>query len=65
MRNVTGAFRVAPQYRLKLKGKRVLLVDDVYTTGATARATAKVLKRAGAANVDVLTLARVVKGFVS
>ena len=65
MRNVTGAFRVAPQYRLKLKGKRVLLVDDVYTTGATVRATAKVLKRGGASGVDVLTLARVVKSFVS
>lgn len=64
-RNVTGAFRIAPQYLLKLKGKRVLLVDDVYTTGATVRATAKVLKRAGAVRVDVLTLARVVKGFVS
>jgi len=64
-RNVTGAFRIAPQHLLKLRGKRVLLVDDVYTTGATVRATAKVLKRAGVSGVDVLTLARVVKGFVS
>lgn len=43
-----------------LKGKRLLLVDDVLTTGATANACAFVLKQAGAATVDVLTLARAV-----
>lgn len=63
-RNVQGAFAVTPRHRLKLKGKRVLLVDDVYTTGATLRTAAKVLKRAGCAGVDVLVLARVVRGFV-
>jgi len=63
-RNVKGAFGVAPRHRLKLKGKRVLLIDDVYTTGATVRTAAKVLKRAGCAGVDVLVLARVVRGFV-
>jgi len=63
-RNVKGAFGVSPRHRHKLKGKRVLLVDDVYTTGATLRTAAKVLKRAGCVGVDVLVLARVVRGFV-
>ncbi|QJE74897.1 ComF family protein [Aerophototrophica crusticola] len=60
-RNVAGAFTVRPAYKERVKGKRVLLVDDVYTTGATAGECAKALLRAGAAAVDVLTLARVVK----
>jgi ComF family protein len=54
--NVQGAFRIA---RGKpLQGMRVLLVDDVVTTGATASACARVLKRAGAAHVALLALAR-------
>ena len=61
-RNVQGAFRVARKRGALLRGKRVVLVDDVYTTGATVRAAAKVLLRAGAKSVDVVTLARVVKG---
>lgn len=52
--NVTGAFAV----RNRLDGKHVLLVDDVMTTGATATACARALKRAGAARVTLLTLAR-------
>ena len=63
-RNVQGAFKPNPRQRARLKGKRVVLVDDVYTTGATLRASAKVLKRAGAVGVDVLVLARVVRDFV-
>ncbi len=55
--NVAGAFRVSN--REKLAGKRILLVDDVLTTGATAGAAAAALKRAGAKHVTVLTLARV------
>jgi len=58
-RNVLGAFRVAPN--ANLKGKTVLLVDDVVTTGATLDACARALKRAGAARVFALTLARVVR----
>jgi ComF family protein len=58
-RNVQGAFRVRRGRVNLVKGKRVLLVDDVLTTGATAEACARALKRAGAACVDVITLARV------
>ena len=55
--NLKGSFVVRrPE---QLKGKRLLLIDDVLTTGATLRAAAKVLKAAGAARVSVLTLARV------
>lgn len=60
-RNVRGAFQVPKPCRAVVKGKRVLLVDDVLTTGATASASARALKRAGAASVFVLALARVVR----
>ncbi|PIW25910.1 MAG: amidophosphoribosyltransferase [Rhodospirillales bacterium CG15_BIG_FIL_POST_REV_8_21_14_020_66_15] len=60
-RNVRGAFRVNPRFQARLRGARVLLVDDVFTTGATVEACARVLLRAGAGAVDVLTLARVVR----
>jgi len=60
-RNVEGAFRVAARRRGTIQGKAVLLVDDVLTTGATANACARALKRAGAAKVLVLALARVVR----
>jgi ComF family protein len=57
--NVRNAFSVNPRRIAQLDGKRVLLVDDVLTTGATVSECARILSRAGAARVDVLTLARV------
>lgn len=59
--NLQGAFRVPPEAKPRLKGKRVLLVDDVITTGATANAAARALLRGGASAVDVLAFARVVQ----
>lgn len=56
-RNVGGAFAIKRPARVS--GKRVLLIDDVFTTGATVGACTKALCDAGAANVDVLVLARV------
>ena len=61
-RNVRGAFRVATGRRDALAGKTVLLVDDVFTTGATLGACARALRRAKAGKIYVLTLARVVRG---
>ena len=54
--NVRDAFDVIHQQNVK--GKRIVLVDDVYTTGATLRECAKVLKKAGAKSIDALTVAR-------
>ena len=58
-RNVQAAFAVPRRAWPKLEGKRVLLVDDVITTGATAEACARVLKAAGARAVHVAAVARV------
>ena len=59
LQNVAGAYAVAGGRQAEIAGKRVVLVDDVITTGATVDACARTLKRAGAVRVDVLALALV------
>lgn len=58
-RNVSGAFFVPDEMKIYLKSKRVLLIDDVYTTGATAKAATRALKRGGASQINVLVFAKV------
>ena len=57
--NVRGAFVIKPQHKRDVAGRNVILMDDVMTTGATAAECARVLVRAGAKQVFVLTAARV------
>jgi ComF family protein len=60
--NVQGAFRVPPEAEARVRGARIVLVDDVLTSGATVNSAARALLRAGAGTVDVLVFARVVTG---
>ncbi|OAN53157.1 competence protein ComF [Paramagnetospirillum marisnigri] len=60
-RNVAGAFQLNPKRQGLVRGKRVVLVDDVLTSGATVAECARVLIKGGAARVDVLTLGRVIR----
>jgi ComF family protein len=60
-RNVKGAFMLREPARRHIAGKRILLIDDVITTGATIDGCCRILIRAGAASVDVLALAQVIR----
>ncbi len=56
--NVVGVFRLTqPEF---IRGKRIILIDDVYTTGSTVNQCARVLRQAGASSIEVFTLARAV-----
>jgi ComF family protein len=57
--NIQGAFRVPPDGKAEVVGRRLILIDDVLTSGASVEGCAKALLRAGARNVDVLVFARV------
>ncbi len=58
--NVQGAFQVPAGHKVSVAGRRLVLIDDVLTSGATVDTCARALLRAGAAHVDVLVFARVV-----
>lgn len=61
-RNVAGAFAVHPEALARTRGRPVVLIDDVFTTGSTVKALTRALKRGGIERVDVMTFARVVTG---
>lgn len=61
-RNVAGAFQTSPDIASRLGGRRVIVVDDVITTGSTVKAVTRALKSGGAERIDVLSFARVVTG---
>lgn len=57
LKNIISAFEIAPLYRKKLQGRKIVVFDDVHTTGSTIKEIGKVLKRAGASKVWGLTVA--------
>lgn len=61
LNNVKNAFAVSPDKAQKIRNKHIVLIDDVFTTGATVGECTKVLLKSGAASVSILTLARVVR----
>jgi len=60
-RNVQGAFSIHPRWESRIVGEHILLIDDVFTTGATVSACSDCLLRHGARQIDILTLCRVVR----
>lgn len=58
---VRGVFDIPKDMRERIRGRHVLLIDDVYTTGATSRACVRLLKQAGAASVTIFCWARVLR----
>jgi predicted amidophosphoribosyltransferase len=58
--NIQGAFLIPPDHKVEVAGRRLVLVDDVLTSGATVDACTRALLRAGAPEVDELVFARVV-----
>ena len=62
IRNVQGAFRVPAREAIQVKGRAIVLIDDVYTTGATLQACSRALRRKGAKTISCLTFARVPNG---
>ncbi len=60
--NLVGAFKVAPEGEGQIMGRRVVVIDDVRTTGSTLNACAHILRKAGAARIDVLTFTLVAEG---
>lgn len=61
-RNVAGAFTARPDALARLRGRGVVIVDDVFTTGATVKAVTRALRRVGVEQIDIITFARVVPG---
>jgi ComF family protein len=61
-RNLAGAFRLNERHRGRIEGRHVVVIDDVRTTGSTLNASAHILRKAGAARIDVLTFTLVADG---
>lgn len=61
LKNIRNAFAIAPRYKQAITGKTLVIIDDVYTTGVTAKECARILLKNGAKSVHILTIARVNK----